>query len=114
MTGSTSASSVLSAGYMAQYFTYILLCDQKTYYVGCTSDLPKRLLEHKSKLSFYTSQFSDIEMVYLETFPTLILARRREKQFKGWSHAKKAKFIELRLKESTELAEVLDRMRSSP
>jgi putative endonuclease len=78
---------------MEKYFTYILLCNQKTYYVGVTNNLDKRLAEHKSGTSQYTSQFSDIELVYFEEYPTLVLARRRETQLKGWSHAKKYKYI---------------------
>jgi putative endonuclease len=99
---------------MDQYYTYILLCDQKTFYVGVTADLKKRLSEHRTKLSFYTKQFSNIQFTYFETYPTLVLSRRREKQLKGWSHAKKAKYIEQQLKASTELVEVLAGMRSLP
>ncbi len=78
---------------MKNYFTYILLCNQKTYYVGVTNNLDKRLSEHKSGESQYTSQFSDIELTYFEEYPSLVLARRREAQLKGWSHAKKQKYI---------------------
>ena len=78
---------------MEKYFTYILLCNQKTYYVGVTNNLDKRLAEHKSGKSQFTSQFSDIELVYFEEYPTLVLARRRETQLKGWSHAKKQNYI---------------------
>ena len=99
---------------MSKYFTYILLCDQKTYYVGVTSNLNRRLLEHKNKQSFYTKQFSDIELIYSETYTSLVIAQRREKQLKGWSHAKKSNYIDRKLKESTGLVEVLARMRSLP
>jgi predicted GIY-YIG superfamily endonuclease len=61
---STSTGSVpLNA---MPYFIYILLCNQKTYYVGITDNLERRLNEHKNKKSFYTKQFSDINMVYSE------------------------------------------------
>jgi putative endonuclease len=82
---------------MERYFTYILLCNQKTYYVGVTNNLDKRLNEHRSGASQFTSQFSDIELVYFEEYSTLVLARRREQQLKGWSHAKKAKYINSRI-----------------
>jgi len=78
---------------MERYFTYILLCNQKTYYVGVTNDLDKRLKEHKTGQSQFTSQFSDIELVYFEEYPTLVLSGRRETQLKGWSHAKKERYI---------------------
>lgn len=69
-------------------------------------------MDHKLKQSFYTKQFSDIELVYFETYSTLVLSRRREKQLKGWSHAKKSNYIDKQLKESTEIVEALARMRS--
>ena len=95
------------------YFVYILLCDQKTYYVGVTSDIKKRLFEHQNKLSIFTKQFSDIKLLYSEKYPTLTNARRREKQLKGWSHAKKKAIIEnnktllANLSKSTEVVEAL-------
>src|SRR3989344_729753 len=48
------------------WYTYILLCDQKTFYVGMTNDLASRLAEHKNKQSFFTKKFFDIELVYKE------------------------------------------------
>ena len=82
---------------MESYFTYILLCNQKTFYVGVTNNLDKRLKEHQSGASQFTSQFSDIKLIYFKEYPTLLLARRREKQLKGWSHAKKEKYINRRV-----------------
>ncbi|MCQ3944544.1 MAG: GIY-YIG nuclease family protein [bacterium] len=78
---------------MEKYFTYILLCNQKTYYVGVTNNLDKRLSEHRSGVSQFTSRFSDIKLAYFEENPSLVLARRRETQLKGWSHTKKQKYI---------------------
>ncbi len=76
-----------------KYVVYILLCDQKTFYVGITGDLKKRLTEHKTKTSFFTKKFSDINLVYIEEYPELKSAERREKQLKGWSRAKKIALI---------------------
>lgn len=76
-----------------KYYLYILLCDQKTYYVGITNNLDRRLAEHKNKKSFYTKQFSDISLVYTEEFLNKIEAEMREKQLKGWSIAKKIALI---------------------
>jgi len=76
------------------YFIYILLCNQKTYYVGITDDLERRLKEHKRKKSFYTKQFSDVELVYTEKVKNKITAEKRERQIKGWSNAKKEALIE--------------------
>lgn len=67
----------------------MLLCDQKTFYVGMTSDINKRLKEHKNKESFFTKKFSDIKLIYCEKYDSEKDAVRREKQLKGWSRAKK-------------------------
>ncbi|MFH0912176.1 MAG: GIY-YIG nuclease family protein [Patescibacteria group bacterium] len=48
------------------WFVYILLCDQKTFYVGSTDNLERRLYQHQAKQSFYTKKFSDIKLVYQE------------------------------------------------
>ena len=84
----------LSALNAMQYFIYILLCNQKTYYVGITDNLERRLREHKSKKSFYTKQFSDIKLVYSEKVKNKATAEKRERQIKGWSSAKKKALIE--------------------
>jgi len=67
----------------------MLLCDQKTFYIGMTSDIEKRLNEHKNKESFFTKKFSDITLVYCEKYNSEKEAVKREKQLKGWSRAKK-------------------------
>jgi putative endonuclease len=94
------------------WYTYILLCDQKIFYVGMTSDLERRVKQHKEKQSMFTKKFSEIDLVYSEKSETKELAQEREKQLKGWSFAKKKSLIEGRLEKlvklsrSTELVEV--------
>ena len=75
------------------WYTYILLCDQKTFYIGTTHDLAERLKQHKRKESFYTKRFSDVQLVYSESFPSRIIAEKREQQLKGWTIAKKKALI---------------------
>ncbi len=82
---------------MKDYFTYILLCDQKTFYVGITDNLKRRIYEHKNKESFFTKKFIDIKLVYCEKYQNQIEAAKREKQFKGWSKAKKQMLIDGKL-----------------
>ena len=76
-----------------KYFLYILFCDQKTYYVGITNNLERRLNQHKNKKSFYTKQFSDVQLIYKEELKSKTLAEKRERQLKGWSIAKKRALI---------------------
>lgn len=86
------------------FFVYILLCDQKTYYIGITDNLERRLKEHRDKKSFYTKQFSDIKLVYTEKVKNKVVAEKREKQIKGWSRAKKMALIKGSIKELIRLS----------
>lgn len=90
-------------------FVYLLICDKKTYYVGITTDIVARLKHHRSKESFFTKKFSEIEMVYCEKYDSEHKAAMREKQLKGWSRAKKQMLIDgkLGVNSCTELAKVL-------
>lgn len=91
------------------WYVYLLLCDQKTFYVGITDDLRKRIDSHKKKESFFTKKFSDLQLVYCEKYANKYEAAKREKQLKGWSKAKKQKLIsgELGINTCTEYAEAL-------
>jgi putative endonuclease len=73
---------------------YILLCDQKTYYIGLTSNLQNRLRSHNAKENIATKKFSDLRVVYAEKHKTRKEAERREIQLKKWSRAKKRALIE--------------------
>ena len=95
-----SASRVM---YM-NWYIYILLCDQKIFYVGMTSNVKGRLEQHKKGKSLYTKKFSDIELVYQEQCDTKKLAEKREKQLKGWSFAKKKALIEENISKLIELS----------
>ena len=80
------------------YFTYILECADRTYYVGCTNNLEKRLKEHnQSKLgAHYTKIRRPVILKYSEKFKTLLEARGREAEIKGLKRKQKeslAKFI---------------------
>ena len=79
------------------WFVYMLLCNQKTFYVGITTDLVKRFSDHRTKQSFFTKKFSDLKPVYCEKYPTEHTAALREKQIKGWSRAKKQLLIDGKL-----------------
>ncbi len=72
---------------------YILLCDNRTYYVGITHNLNQRLLSHRSRNNIATKEYSNIELLYNETYITRLDAEKREKQIKGWTVAKKKALI---------------------
>ncbi len=90
----------------------MLLCDQKTFYIGFTADIVNRLMQHCRGQSFFTKQFSEIKLIYCEKYLTEKDAAKREKQLKGWSHAKKQKLLtgELSINQCTEAVEELFRM----
>lgn len=87
----------------------MLLCDQKTFYVGFTSDIVNRIKQHKNKQSFFTKKFSDIKFIYSEKYNSEQLAVAREKQIKGWSRAKKQMLVDNKLgyNTCTEFVDVL-------
>jgi putative endonuclease len=91
------------------WYVYLLLCDEKTFYVGITTDLKNRLYFHKTKQSFFTKKFSQIKIVYCEKYPDETSAVKREKQLKGWSRAKKQMLVNGKLgyNTCTEIAEDL-------
>ena len=91
------------------WFVYLLLCDQKTFYVGLTTDIVKRIGEHKRKESFFKKKFSDIRLVYCEKYQSEHEAAVRERQLKGWSHTKKQMLIDgkLGINPCTEVVKVL-------
>ncbi|OGV93779.1 hypothetical protein A3B57_03875 [Microgenomates group bacterium RIFCSPLOWO2_01_FULL_47_10] len=77
-----------------KWLVYILLCDQKTYYVGITNNLDDRIKTHRMKKNIGTKEFSDIRLVYKEVQVNKLSAAKREKQLKGWTKAKKQALID--------------------
>ena len=78
------------------YFVYILRTSSNTLYTGQTSDLERRLKDHKEKSSRsakYIRYFPSFDLAYTETFPSRIEAMRRELQLKKWPKAKKEALI---------------------
>lgn len=68
--------------------------DETTLYTGVTSDLVKRVYEHKNKLrEGFTNKYNVNKLVYYEVFDGIESAIEREKQIKGGSRAKKIKLI---------------------
>lgn len=66
-----------------------------TLYVGVTSNLTKRVYEHKNnELEGFTSKYQCHNLVYYECFENMDQAIEREKQIKSGSRLKKIKLIE--------------------
>ena len=72
----------------------MLLCDEKTFYVGITTNIVNRIRQHKAKDSFFTRKFSHVRLVYCEQYHSEHEVVVREKQLKGWSRKKKQMLID--------------------
>jgi putative endonuclease len=74
---------------------YILTNEyNKVLYTGVTSNLLKRITEHKSKMvSSFTSRYKVTKLVYYEEYATMDEAITREKQIKGGSRQRKIDLI---------------------
>ena len=72
-------------------FVYMLSnWDDSVLYIGVTSDLPKRLHEHRNGLADgFTKKYNVHKLVYFEESPYMRSALEREKQLKKWTSAKK-------------------------
>ena len=76
-------------------YIYILTNQNNTtLYIGVTSDLIKRVWEHKNKLvEGFTKKYNLTKLVYFEDCEDIELAIEREKQLKAGSRLKKEVLI---------------------
>lgn len=76
------------------YFVYILRCKDGTLYTGITTDVARRLKEHKAGVgSRYTRSRGAQKMAYSEHCGTRSQALKREAAIKRLSRAKKLLLI---------------------
>lgn len=81
---------------MAKLFcVYILTNERNTVlHIGVTSDLKKRVHQHKSDLvEGFTKRYRTHKLVYYQVAETAYSAIAREKQIKGGSRADKLRLI---------------------
>ena len=79
-----------------QYYVYILTSQKNgTLYIGVTSNLSKRIWEHKNDLvEGFTKKYKVHNLVYFEVAESMHSAIQREKQMKKWNRAWKVELIE--------------------
>lgn len=76
------------------YAVYIMASQTGTLYTGFTSNLVKRVWEHKNNLvAGFTKKYSCHKLVYFEVCDSFDGALAREKQIKGWNRQKKEDLI---------------------
>ena len=79
---------------MKRCWVYIMASATGTLYTGVTSDIVRRVLEHKNKLAGgFSAKYDVNRLVYLEEAERPEEAIAREKQIKGWRRARKLALI---------------------
>jgi len=79
-----------------QYYVYILSSKRNgTLYIGVTSNLTKRVWEHKNNtIKGFTKKYKIHNLVYFEEYSNIEEAIVREKQLKKWNRTWKFELIE--------------------
>ena len=79
---------------MKRYFVYIMSNASRTLYTGVTSNLPRRVHEHKNRLvPGFTARYHITHLVYYEETANARAAIEREKEIKGWRRSRKLDLV---------------------
>jgi putative endonuclease len=77
------------------YYVYIAASNSRVLYIGVTSDLIKRVHQHKEGVvDGFTKSYRADRLVYFEKTSDVHVAITREKQLKGWRREKKVALVE--------------------
>lgn len=77
-----------------KFYVYILECADGSYYAGSTNNVDERIERHSTGVAAdWTKDRRPVMVVYQEDHDSLLEARRREEQIKGWTRSKKEKLI---------------------
>lgn len=81
---------------MRDAFVYIMASQRNgTLYIGITSDLIRRVFEHKKGLvEGFTKRYNVKYLVYFEQYDSIVEAIKREKILKAWKRQWKLELIE--------------------
>ena len=76
-------------------WTYLLLCADNSFYVGCTRDLDARMEQHfTGHADAYTAPRRPLQLVWADEFEHIEDAWAAERRIHGWSRAKKQALID--------------------
>jgi len=76
------------------FWTYMLHCADRSFYVGHTDNLETLIGQHEAgQITGYTQTRLPVKLVWSQSFGTRIEALEAERQIKGWSRAKKLALI---------------------
>ena len=77
------------------YWVYILSSMTRVLYTGCTSDVRRRMYQHKNGLMpGFTKRYSVTRLVWYDFSPNVAAVVARERDIKGWSREQKIRLIE--------------------
>ncbi len=94
---------------MRQPVVYILAsATGRALYIGVTTDMSRRLEEHRLGRVIHTAKYKIDRLIYMEPFETAPDAIAREKQLKGWTRAKKIGLINRSNPDWRDLANEID------
>ncbi len=78
------------------YYVYILASKSGTLYIGVTSDIKRRIYEHKSKIiKGFTERYNIDRLMFYQEFDNVNQAIESEKKFKKWGRQKKMDLIKV-------------------
>jgi putative endonuclease len=79
---------------MKNYYVYIMTSPSGTLYTGMTSNLVRRVYEHKQILvDGFTKKYNVTRLAYYEQTSDVQTALAREKEMKKWRRSKKIALI---------------------
>ena len=77
-------------GRFYKFWVYIIASPTGTLYIGMTGFIDTRIFQHKSgELDGFTKKYKCNRLVYYERYDDVYVAKRRERQLKGWRREKK-------------------------
>ena len=78
-----------------RYRVYILSSHSRVLYTGCTSNLLRRIDQHKlGSIPGFTKRYMVTRLVYYDWTSNVAAAVARAREIKGWAREKKIRLIE--------------------
>lgn len=88
------------------FWVYMIQCADRSYYVGHTDELEKRVLQHeRGECGGYTSTPRPVRLIFTQEFASREEALAAELQIKGWSRKKKEALVQGNWAEMSRLAQ---------
>lgn len=68
---------------MMKAFVYILKDSKSKFYIGSTSNINRRLIQHKNGHTQTTKRMDNPELVFAQEYESLLIARKVERKIKN-------------------------------